>query len=250
VFERADLRGAVFHGSDMTRASLSAADLRKDFSQGAEENSTEACRFRGARLEQTAFIGAKLISVDFAGAFLLDADFSGADLRRTNFGSAQLQGLRLTGAEMEGADFSGAAMVDDATRDQVMAASLPVGSAPRLSEGEVRKRLGDHAQWVDSLGRTGRRLELEGFDLSGFDLHGVNLAAAKLVRCLLARANLKHAWLLATDFHGTNLSEADLTAADLRGADFSDTHQRGLILPGARTGDIPGLSLTTRGLRT
>jgi uncharacterized protein YjbI with pentapeptide repeats len=156
----------------------------------------------------------------------------------------------LTGAELEGADFTAAAMVDEATRDQVLAASLPVGSAPRLTEQEVRKRLGDHAQWVDSLGRTGHRLELEGFDLSGFDLRGVNLAAAKLVRCLLTRTNMKSAWLLATDLHGTNLSEANLTAADLRGADFSDTHQRGLILPGARTGGIPGLPLTTRGLRT
>jgi uncharacterized protein YjbI with pentapeptide repeats len=239
----------VFHGSDMTRASLAAADLRKDFSRGTDENSAPACRFRGARLEQTAFMGAKLISVDFAGAYLLEADFSGADLRRTNFASAQLQAIRLAGAELEGADFTAAAMVDEATRDQVMAASLPVGSAPRLTEQEVRKRLGDHAQWIDSLGRTGRRLELEGFDLSGFDLRGVNLAAAKLVRCLLTRTNMKSAWLLATDLHGTNLSEADLTAADLRGADFSDTHQRGLILPGARTGGIPGLPLTTRGLR-
>jgi len=70
-----------------------------------------------------------------------------------------------------------------------------------------------------------------------------------LVRCLLTRTNLKQAWLLAADLHGTNLSDADLTAADLRGADFSETHQRGLIMPGARTGLIPGLSLTTRGLR-
>jgi uncharacterized protein YjbI with pentapeptide repeats len=150
---------------------------------------------------------------------------------------------------MEGADFSAAAAVDEATRDQVLAASLPVGSSPRLAENEVRRRLGEHAQWVDSLGQTGHRLDLEGFDLSGFDFRGVNLAAARLARCLLTRANLKDAWLLATDLHGANLSDANMTSADLRGADLSDTHQRGLILPGAKTGHIPGLSLTTRGLR-
>ncbi|HEY4161604.1 MAG TPA: pentapeptide repeat-containing protein, partial [Dongiaceae bacterium] len=83
----------------------------------------------------------------------------------------------------------------------------------------------------------------------GFDLSGTNLALAKLERCLLTRTKLKHAWLLAADLNGANLSEADLTAADLRGADFRDSHQRGLICPDARTGDIPGLSLATRGLR-
>jgi uncharacterized protein YjbI with pentapeptide repeats len=249
VFERADLRGALFHRSDMTRASLASADLRKDFSQAADENSAPACRFRGARLEQTVFIGAKAISVDFAGAFLLEADFSGADLRRTNFNAAQIQAIRLAGAELDGADFSTAAAVDEATRDQVMAASLPVGSAPRLSDPEIRRRLGEHAQWIDSLGQAGRRLDLAGFDLSGFDLRGVNLSAASLSRCLLTRANLMKARLIAADLHGANLSEADLSDADLRGADFSDAHQRGLIMQGARTGLIPGLDLTTRGLR-
>src|SRR6185295_10269498 len=122
----------------------------------------------------TAFVGAKLISVDFGGAFLLEADFTGADMRRTSFAAAQLQAIRLAGAEMEGADFSAAAAVDEATRDQVLAASLPVGSSPRLAENEVRRRLGEHAQWVDSLGQTGHRLDLEGFDLSGFDFRGVN----------------------------------------------------------------------------
>jgi len=248
VFERADLRGAMFHGSDMTRASLASADLRKDFTQG-DENSAPPCRFRGARLEQTVFIGAKAINVDFAGAYLLEANFSGADLRRTNFNAAQIHAIKLAGAELEGANFSTAASVDDATRDQVMAASLPVGSAPRLSDPEIRKRLTEHEQWIDSLGQNGRRLELIGFDLSGYDLRGVNLSAAGLGRCLLTRVNLKHARLIATDLQGANLSEADLTDADLRGADFSEAHQRGMIMPGARTGYIPGLDLTTRGLR-
>jgi len=247
MFERADLRGAVFHGTDMTRASLASADLRKDFSEGAKD-SAPPCRFRGARLEQTRFTGAKLISVDFSGAYLLESDFSGADLRKTNFGSAQLMAIRLAGADMEGADFTGAA-VDESTRDQVLAASLPIGSAPRLSADEIRRRLGQHAAWVDSLGHAGSRLELDGFDLSGLDLRGANLAAAKLNRCLLTRTNLKQAWLLAVSFSGANLCEADLSAADLRGADFSDSHQRGLIMPGARTGEIPGLLLATRGLR-
>ena len=150
---------------------------------------------------------------------------------------------------MEGADFTGAS-IDESTRDQVLSASLPIGSAPRLGETEIRRRIGHHAEWVESLGRSGHRLELEGFDLSGLDLRGANLAAAKLDRCLLARTNLKNAWLLAVSFSGANLCEANLSAADLRGADFRDSHQRGLILPGARTGAIPGLQLATRGLRS
>src|SRR5215468_10430250 len=91
VFERADLRGTMFLGTDMTRASLASADLRKDYSQQGGAESAPACRFRGARLEQTGFVGAKAISVDFSGAFMLDSDFSGADLRKTSFAAAQLQ---------------------------------------------------------------------------------------------------------------------------------------------------------------
>ena len=153
------------------------------------------------------------------------------------------------GAELEGADFS-TASADEATRDQMRSALLPVGSAPRLSEDELRRRLREHAEWVQSLGQAGHRLELEGFDLSGLDLHGANLALARLSRCLMARANLKSAFLLAANLSGTNLSEADLTAADLRGADFREAHQRGLISIGALVGDIPGLPLATRGLRS
>lgn len=248
IFEKADLRGAVFQGSDLTRTVMGSADLRQDFSKELNWELAPACRFRGARLEKTNFGDAKLASVDFAGAFLLDADFSGADMRKASFAAAQLQGVKLYRAELEGADFS-LASLDQATGDQVRAAALPIGSAPRLSDAEFAHRLAQHALWVDSLGQAGQRLELDGFDLSGANLRGANLAAARLDHCLLARANLQQAWLLATDLHGANLSEADLSDADLRGADFSESHQRGLVLPGARTGAIPGLSLMTKGLR-
>lgn len=247
-FERADMRGAVFHGTDLTRSSLAAADLRQNPETESGWEEAEACRFRGAKLAQTVFKDAKLVSVDFSGSYMLETDFSGADLRKSNFAAADLQAIRLTNTELEGADFA-LAVVDQLTRDQVRAAQLPVGSAPRISADEMKERLGQHARWVDSLGRAGRRLELEGFDLSGLDLSRTNLAAARLVGCRLARTKLKRAWMLATDLQGANLTEADISEADLRGANLSDAHQRGLEIDGVKTGEIPGLGLQTKGLR-
>lgn len=248
-FERADMRGAVFHGTDMTRTALAAADLRQDFSQESNWEEAPACRFRGAKLAQTIFKDAKLVSVDFSGSYMLEADFSGADMRKASFASAEMLAIRLTNAELEEADFSHAS-VDQITRDQVRAAQLPIGSAPRLSQGEVTERLGQHARWVDTLGQAGQRLELEGFDLSGLDLSRTNLAAARLVGCRLTRTNLRRAWLLAAELQGANLSEADMSGADLRGADLRDAHQRGLAASDVKTGEIPGLGVKTRGLRS
>jgi uncharacterized protein YjbI with pentapeptide repeats len=45
------------------------------------------------------------------------------------------------------------------------------------------------------------------------------------------------------------MSDAKLDNADLRGANFTNVHQRGIKLPGAMIGLIPGLALETRGLR-
>ena len=46
------------------------------------------------------------------------------------------------------------------------------------------------------------------------------------------------------------MSEADLSGADLRGADLREAHQRGLTADEAKTGEIPGIGMKTRGLRS
>jgi len=138
----------------------------------------------------------------------------------------------------------------------------------------LQEALDDHARWVASEGREGRRADLTnadlsgaslarfnlsrafltGADLSGADLSeaildgarmvrtrlvGTDLLGASLVETNLTWANLKNARLAAAVLTGACLADADLTGARLRGADFTNADLEGADLRGAElTGTV------------
>ena len=80
-----------------------------------------------------------------------------------------------------------------------------------------------HQKWLETDGKKGERLDLQGIDLryadlsdanlSGADMSCVNLSGANLQRANLQRANLQRADLSGADMYGANLSGADIDFA-------------------------------------
>ena len=73
---------------------------------------------------------------------------------------------------------------------------------------EIERILEDHALYISTNGKKGKRAILIAADLIAADLRGADLRGADLTRANLTRAILM----------GTNLAWTDLTGADLTGA--------------------------------
>ena len=94
-----------------------------------------------------------------------------------------------------------------------------------LTEEGLKAILAEHAKWVDSFGKEGKRADLAGANLFRANLSGANLsqaelsgailAQAKLLKADLDRATLVEAMLSGADLSGSDLSQADLTRAEL-----------------------------------
>lgn len=109
-FEGADLRDANFRLANLTNASLYGADAAgADFADATlesgefKEANLSGAEFNGAVMKGGDFSradlsGASLRGVSLLGAFLTDADLSGADLTDANLTFADLGGANLEGA--------------------------------------------------------------------------------------------------------------------------------------------------------
>nr|DAK07426.1 MAG TPA: pentapeptide repeat protein [Ackermannviridae sp.] len=98
----------------------------------------------------------------------------------------------------------------------------------KFTSDELQQVLHEHAQWIKSCGKSGKRANLRWANLSGADLSGADLRGANL-----RGANLSGADLSWADLSVANLSVANLSGADLRGADLSGANLRGADLRGA-----------------
>ena len=88
----------------------------------------------------------------------------------------------------------------------------------KFTSDEFQHVLHDHAQWIKSFSKSGKRADLSGADLSGADLSGANLRGADLSETDLRVADLRVADLRGANLRGADLSGADLSGAYLRGA--------------------------------
>ena len=89
-----------------------------------------------------------------------------------------------------------------------------------FTSDELQHVLHEHAQWIKSEGKSGKRADLRGADLSWADLTGAVLRGADLTGADLRGADLSWADLTGADLRGADLSWADLTGAVLRGDDL------------------------------
>lgn len=114
-----------------------------------------------------------------------------------------------------------------------------------LTPDAVQHILQEHALWLSSGGRNGRRANFR-----NANLRGVNLSQAHLAEASLRGADLSGSNLSGSDLHGADLSEAFLSHADLRSTNLTAaivTHVdmrtaafEGAVMQGA---DLSGSSL-------
>lgn len=206
---RANLRGAMLRGADMSGVTLVGANLREADLGGACLNGAD---LRGADLADTHLDGAglircRLVTSNLEFASLVDtvttgADFTEASLIRATLTRAGLSRAFLRGANLREAELRGATLVRADLRDAgLMDADMSecVLSGADLSGANL----------------SGSRLvgaDLLGVDLSRANLHGADLRGAKLIDSLLK---------------GANLTRADLTGASLNGACLDDVELSG-----------------------
>jgi uncharacterized protein YjbI with pentapeptide repeats len=105
------------------------------------------------------------------------------------------------------------------------------------SEEELEEILRQHAKWIESTGKRGKRADLSGrnlrvADLSDAMLIGADLTKADLRVADLSGANLSGANLRRAILSEANLSSVDLSGANLRRADLSCAKLHDAILDG------------------
>jgi uncharacterized protein YjbI with pentapeptide repeats len=103
-----------------------------------------------------------------------------------------------------------------------------------------------HAQWLESGGKSGRKIDETGMNLAGAALNDLNLAKGQFVGTTFTKANLAGTNLSGGDFsganlEGANLTDTDFTYADLIAANLNGASQTGIKLAGAKLADTRGL---------
>ena len=99
----------------------------------------------------------------------------------------------------------------------------------KLTDTELERVLHEHAQWIKSEGKSGKRANLSWSNLRGANLSGINLRGANLSWSDLSGINLR----------GANLSWSDLSWSDLRGANLRGSDLSGSDLSGSKGAFVP-----------
>ncbi|TVP67004.1 MAG: hypothetical protein EA342_10100 [Leptolyngbya sp. LCM1.Bin17] len=171
-----------FSGSDLTEASLVAAELRHTL-------------FRNTSLLRANLSNAQAAYANFSGANASSTRFIAADVSHGQFKDTSLVGADLTEARLDQASF-----VDARLREATLAwASL------------IKADL-SHADLTDT--------NLTGADLSGARLVQADLSYSLLQGADLTDANLENADLQNTNLEGVILAGANLAGANFDGAQF------------------------------
>jgi uncharacterized protein YjbI with pentapeptide repeats len=220
---RADLRGARLAGAMLSGAVMDEADMRAAYiaypaaSEGLQifRHDTKSPRRHGT---------------DGFGA-----DFTNCAMRGVRLCAANLKGADFTGAVMECADFTGAKLTDAVFKDTVLdgvdlerlnltpeqrrGCVMGPGPTALVRATEVRERLRQAEEWVETSGRRGAPAVIDGEDLRP-------LAGAFRGRVLTA-LSARQIRGLSIDFTGSSLQGANFDGADLRGSVFDGCDLRG-----------------------
>lgn len=90
-----------------------------------------------------------------------------------------------------------------------------------IDQETLESILQNHALWISSDRKLGRRGDLSYADLGRFDLSNRDMRGVKFRRALLREANLSNARLEGADFTGADLTNACLRGADMMLADLT-----------------------------
>jgi hypothetical protein len=114
------------------------------------------------------------------------------------------------------------------------------------SLAELEEILRKHAQWLQSGGRAGIQVNLNGAKFDDMNLSGANLSHLNLTMVSLFNANVTNADLRGADLDGAHMTNANLSGAKLVDANLTDGNLSGANLNGTYVG---GANLTNASLR-
>ena len=228
----AKLTGVDFRGANLTRAILSNCHLQgSDFSSGGDSGDDNT-RLTEAKLDRAQLCEANLNGCDMSGAELIDADLTGADLSKAVLVGAELSGAHLDNVKLDNTVIE-ISRLSSAQRDQVGSIDgIVKPSYSDISESAIEQAVREHAEWIESGGKNGNRIELEGARIVSFSFRGKVLAGARFRRCSFAGLDmsgvvLDMADLSYADLTHSNLEKASLKGTTLRGADLSNSNMAG-----------------------
>ena len=116
----------------------------------------------------------------------------------------------------------------------------------KLTDTELKRVLHEHAQWIKSEGKSGKRANLSWSDLRGANLSGANLSWSDLRGSNLSGSDLRWSDLRGSNLSGSNLRWSDLSGSDLRGSDLSGSNLSWSDLSGSNLSgsDLSGSDLS------
>ncbi len=255
---RADFRGAYVAGANLINANLKSADLREGTIMERDEDGVLAEKARpgiAGKTHRTVFTGAKLTDTNMADVQAINADFSDADLSGVIMSDGDFSHVSFRGANLSDADLTGSTIVNANMKSSVMAGALlghteaaganihealsehAMGEKIETLQKDLPDLLKDHSEWVESAGKSGKRLDLSGIDLRHISrLKSYSLTAIKAVganflnqdvsgiemqSAVLDRADFRDCRLAHADLRGSSFKSAVLTRANLSGANLS-----------------------------
>ena len=165
-FSNADLKGAVFVGSNLQSAQFDGSDLRRvDFTETNLRNSS----FKYADLRHATLWKADVAGANLSNSVLRRANLSSANLQAAVFRRADLGRANLHGANLANSDFSNANLRRSDISDSDLSGSIFRGANLRDSDLALANLEG-----ADFFGEN-----LQGADLLGAKFDNVNLLKAK-----------------------------------------------------------------------
>ena len=225
----AKLTGVDFRGANLSRAILSNCHLQgSDFSSGGNSGNENA-RLTEAKLDHALLCEANLNGCDMSGAELVDADLTGADLSKAVLIGAELSGAHLDNVRLDNTVIE-ISRLSPAQRTQVGSTKgIVKPSYLEISDTAINTAVEKHIAWIESGGKNGARLDIEGVRIASYCFSGRNLAGARFRRCSfngldLSSVILDMADLSYADLTHTNLKDASLKGTTLRGADLSNSN--------------------------
>jgi len=243
-FSRCDFRGAYVAGANLSGSDLADVDMRegKIMKRGEQGELTDRKR-SGGKGAKTVFTGAKLSETNMVGAQAKAADFSDADLTGVNLKNADLTGANFFSANLADADMTGcvlsfanlrSAIVSGAIMDRIEKQGLDLSGAITESDmGAKLENLGktlpelleEHTLWVATAGRSGRQLDLSGYDLRDvLDLRRFPFTAIRAIGSNFLNQDLRGAELQSATFDRSDFRDCKMIEADLRGSTFKYAH--------------------------
>lgn len=165
-FSDADLKGAVFVGSNLRSAQFDGSGLRRaDFTETNLRNSS----FKYADLRRATLWKADIAGADLSNSNLRRANLSGAHLEAAVFRRVDLGRANLHGADLAHADFSNANLRRSDISDSDLSGSILRGANLRASDLALT-----NLEAADIFGAN-----LQGADLLGAKFDNVNLLKVK-----------------------------------------------------------------------